>query len=172
MRTFFLALLLACSHAGFAQNHYGIFNTYLGPCTVDSVNGDLDSTQVPLPFFLGGVPDTIPAAVWLLDGLRNWGWHTPPFPELQTNATHCRIRDTLLTTAQVLTTFGIPLDTPQVAPAAALYGIHGSLNFTPLLQPEGQELYLYRYSGYPHGGQTSWERHTLYIFRKVDDLTE
>ena len=31
---------------------------------------------------------------------------------------------------------------------------------------------LYQYSGYPYGGQTSWEHHTLYIFRKVDDLKE
>ncbi len=172
MCTFFLALLLVCSQAGFAQNEYGIFNTYLGPCTVDSVNGGLGSTAHLFPFRVAGVGDTIPQAVWLLDGLRHWGWHTPPFPELNTNSTHCRTRDTLLTTHQILTTFGIPIDTPQVAPAAALFGIRGTLDFVPLLQQGGQELMLYQYSGYPHGGQTSWEHHTMYIFRKVDDLRE
>ena len=172
MRTFFLALLLACSQAGFAQHEYGIFNAYLGPCTVDSVNGGVDATAHRFAFRVGGVRDTIPEAVWLLDGLRNWGWHSPPFPELNTNSTYCRTRDTLLTTHQVLTIFGIPIDTPQVASAVALYGIQGTLNFVPLLQRGGQELMLYQYSGYPYGGQTSWEHHTLYIFCKVDDLKE
>ena len=123
MRTFFLALLLVCSQAGFAQNEYGIFNTYLGPCTVDSVNAGVDATAHLFAFRVSGECDTISEAIWLLDGLRNWGWHTSPFPELNTNSTHFRTRDTLLTTHQVLTTFGIPINTSQVSPAGALYGI-------------------------------------------------
>ena len=95
MRTFFLALLLACSQVGFAQHEYGIFNAYLGPCTVDSVNAGVDATAHLFAFRVSGVRDTIPEAVWLLDGLRNWGWHTPPFPKLNTNSTQCRTRDTL-----------------------------------------------------------------------------